>query len=95
VKEVKQLDVDGDVNIMKKIIVLMVLIFSLNINAQQRQRQPKDKCISTSIIENRENVFVTKKNKCTNTKTTKVYTIEEWKKLLEKRRKEALKRRKK
>jgi len=80
---------------MKKIIVLMVLIFSLNINAQQRQRQqPKDKCISTSIIENRENVFVTKKNKCTNTKTTKVYTIEEWKKLLEKRRKEALKRRK-
>jgi len=74
----------------------MVLIFSLNINAQQRQRpQVKDKCISTSIIENRENVFVTKKNKCTNTKTTKVYTTEEWKKLLEKRRKEALNRRKK
>ncbi len=73
---------------MKKLLLLILFIFSLNINAQHRQKhtQAKEKCISTRIIETKESVSITKTNKCTQTKTTKVYTVEEWKKMLEERR---------
>ena len=65
----------------------MVLIFSLNINAQKRERpQSKEKCISTKVVEKRDNVFVTKINKCTNTKTTKTYSSKEWEKMLKERK---------
>ena len=73
---------------MKKLLLLVLFIFSLNINAQQRQRSSgaKEKCISTKVVEKRDSVFVTKINKCTNTKTTKTYSSKEWKKMLEERK---------
>jgi len=73
---------------MKKLLLLILFIFSLNINAQHRHKptKAKEKCISTKIIETKESVSITKINKCTQTKTTKVYTVEEWKKMLEERK---------
>jgi len=69
-------------------------MFAVTANAQQRQRtaQNANKCIHTKIVE-KEKVTVTTINKCNNTKTIKIYTKEEWKAILEKRKKRARERR--
>ena len=63
-------------------------MFAVTANAQQRQRtaQNANKCIHTKIVE-KEKVTVTTINKCNNTKTIKIYSKEEWKAILEKRKK--------
>ena len=79
---------------MKKILLTLLVLFSLTANAQQRQRTAKDakNCITTKIVEAKK-VTVTTTNKCTKTKIIKVYTKEEWKAILEKRKKRAQQRR--
>tara|TARA_B100001996_G_scaffold330915_1_gene279301 strand:- start:312 stop:566 length:255 start_codon:yes stop_codon:yes gene_type:complete len=80
---------------MKNLLITLLVLFSLTANAQQRgQRTAKDanKCIYTTIVE-KEKVTVTTINKCNKTKTIKVYTKEEWKAILEKRKKRARERR--
>ena len=79
---------------MKKLLLILLVLFSFTVNAQQRQRTAKDakNCIRTKIVEAKK-VTVTTTNKCTKTKIIKVYTKEEWKAILEKRKKRAKKRR--
>tara|TARA_B100001996_G_scaffold150325_1_gene114423 strand:- start:211 stop:459 length:249 start_codon:yes stop_codon:yes gene_type:complete len=79
---------------MKKLLLILLVLFSFTVNAQQRQRtaQNANKCIHTKIVQ-KEKVTVTTINKCNNTKTIKVYTKEEWKAILEKRKKRAQQRR--
>lgn len=72
---------------MKNLIIVFLLLLSVNLTAQDRSRTNQKNCIKTTIVEKDNKVTVTKNNSCTKKKTTKVYTKEQWNKILEERRK--------
>tara|TARA_B100000530_G_C15908619_1_gene468390 strand:- start:25 stop:255 length:231 start_codon:yes stop_codon:yes gene_type:complete len=69
---------------MKNLIILVLLFLTVSVNAQQRGE--RQNCIKTTIVEKQGKVHVTKNNTCTKKKTTKVYTKEEWQKILAERK---------
>mgnify|MGYP001386319859 CR=1 FL=1 len=76
---------------MKKLLLILLVLFSFTVNAQQRQRTSQ-KCISTTVVI-KQKVTVTTIDKCKNTKVIKTYTKKEWEKLVAQRREKARKKR--
>tara|TARA_B100001057_G_scaffold206033_1_gene206686 strand:- start:512 stop:748 length:237 start_codon:yes stop_codon:yes gene_type:complete len=71
---------------MRNLIILVLLFLSVSVNAQQREQRGQ-KCIKTTVVEKQGKVHVITNNSCTKKKSTKVYTKEQWNKILEERRK--------
>jgi|TARA_Y100000287_G_scaffold146416_1_gene121301 hypothetical protein len=71
---------------MRNLIILVLLFLSVSVNAQQREQRGQ-KCIKTTVVEKQGKVHVTTNNTCTKKKTTKVYTKQEWQKILADRKK--------
>ena len=72
---------------MKNLIIVFLLLLSVNLTAQDRSRTNQRTCIKTTVVEKQGKVHVITNNSCTKKKSTKVYTKEQWNKILEERRK--------
>ena len=80
---------------MKRIITILLILFTLTATAQERHRG-KDKCVITKIEYLEEHrVKVTTTNRCTKVIVVKTYLKKEWEKMVAQREKRAKERRKK
>ena len=70
---------------MKKLIIVLLLVFSFNLSAQEKS---SEKCVKVTVERlDPARVKVTENNKCTNVITVRSYLIMEWKKIQAERRK--------
>jgi len=72
---------------MKNLIIIFFLLLTVHLNAQDRSRTSPRSCVKTSVITKGDKVTVTKNNFCTKNKEIKIYTKQQWKKILADRRK--------
>jgi len=77
---------------MKKLIIVLLLVFSFNLSAQEKS---SEKCVKVTVERiDPARVKVTKNNKCTNVITVRSYLITEWNRIQnekKKKRRKALK----
>jgi len=79
---------------MKKLLTLLLILFTLTASAQDRSRHVKQKCVTT-VVEHLENhkVKVTTWDKCKKVKTVKTYLKKEWDKIIAQRKERVKKKR--
>ena len=78
---------------MKKLIIVLLLVFSFNLSAQEKS---SEKCVKV-IVERLDpaRVKVTENNKCTNVITVRSYLVTEWNRIQAEKRKKRKKKAKK
>ena len=77
---------------MKKLIIVLLLVFSFNLSAQEKS---SEKCVKVTVERlDPARVKVTENNKCTNVITVRSYLVTEWNRIQnekKKKRRKALK----
>jgi len=70
---------------MKKLIIVLLLVFSFNLSAQEKS---SEKCVKVTVERiDPARVKVTKNNKCTNVITVRSYLITEWNRIQNEKKK--------
>ena len=78
---------------MKKLIIVLLLVFSFNLSAQEKS---SEKCIKVTVERlDPARVKVVEHNTCTNVYTVKSYLVTEWNRIQAEKRKKRKKRAKK
>ena len=78
---------------MKKLIIVLLLVFSFNLSAQEKS---SEKCVKVTVERlDPTRVKVTENNKCTNVITVRSYLVTEWNRIQAEKRKKRKKKAKK